>query len=202
MGLHNSGIVTPSVVVLVILLLASVTFDGLSATPEWIAVQTFFIFSFPSLTYKFLNGAVIANTLGLIGLPLAFTAVYWFFSNLMFRAVGKKGPVAARLVAAFAFSLIPIALAYNYAHFLGLLMIQGQQIIPLISDPFGLELNLFGTAEYLIDIGISGAKFLWILSVAVIVVGHMLAVYLAHLRAVVLYEDRSLVLKSQLPMLR
>ena len=119
----------------------------------------------------------------------------------MFRAVGKKGPVAAGLVAAFAFSLIPIALAYNYAHFLGLLMIQGQQIIPLISDPFGLEWNLFGTAEYRIDIGIIGAKFLWIFSVAVIVVGHMLAVYLAHLRAIVLYEDRSLVLKSQLPML-
>ena len=36
---------------------------------------------------------------------------------------------------------------------------------------------------------------------AVIVVGHMLAVYLAHLRAMVLYEDRAMVLKSQLPML-
>ncbi len=31
--------------------------------------------------------------------------------------------------------------------------------------------------------------------------GHMVAVYLAHLRATVLYEDRTLVLKSQLPML-
>ncbi len=80
-------------------------------------------------------------------------------------------------------------------------MIQGQQIIPLISDPFGFEWDLFGTAEYLIDIGIIGAKFLWIFSVAVIVVGHMVAVYLAHLRARVLYEDRTLVVKSQLPML-
>ncbi len=35
----------------------------------------------------------------------------------------------------------------------------------------------------------------------VIVVGHMVAVYLAHLRAMALYEDRTLVLKSQLPML-
>ena len=200
-GLHNTGVVTPSVVALVVLLLASVTFDGLSATPEWVAVQTFFIFSFPGLTYKFLNGAVIANTLGLIGVPLALTGVYWFFSNLMFRAVGKKGPLAATLVAAFAFSLIPIALAYNYAHFLGLLLIQGQQIIPLMSDPFGFEWNLFGTGEYLIDIGIIGAKFLWVFSVAVIVVGHMVAVYLAHLRATALYGDRTLVMKSQLPML-
>ena len=35
----------------------------------------------------------------------------------------------------------------------------------------------------------------------VIVVGHMVAVYLAHLRAMALYEDRTLVSKSQLPML-
>ena len=201
MGLNNTGVVTPSVVAMVILLLASVTFDGLSATPEWIALQTFFIFSFQSLTYKFLNGAVIANTLGLIGVPLAFSGIYWLFSNLMFRAVDGRGPSAAKLVAAFAFSLIPVALAYNYAHFLSLLLIQGQLIIPLISDPFGFEWNLFGTAEYLIDISIIGAKFLWVFSVAVIVVGHMLAVYLAHLRAMMLYEDRTLVLKSQLPML-
>ena len=144
---------------------------------------------------------MIADTLGLIAIPLAFTGVYWFFTTLMFRAVGKKGPMVPTLVAAFVFSLIPIALAYNYAHFLGLLLTQGQQIIPLISDPFGYEWNLFGTGEYLIDIGIIGAKFLWGFSVAVIVVGHMVAVYLAHLRAMALYGDRTLVLKSQLPML-
>ena len=88
-----------------------VTFDGLSATPEWIAVQTFFIFSFPSLTYKFLNGAVIADTLGLIAVPLAFAGIYWFFAKWMFRAVGRRGPSATKLIAAFVFSLIPIALA-------------------------------------------------------------------------------------------
>ena len=200
-GLNNPRVVSPSGVAMGILLRASVTFDGLSATPEWVTVQTYFIFSFPNLTYKFLNGAVIADTLGLIAIPLAFTGVYWFFTTLMFRAVGKKGPMVPTLVAAFVFSLIPIALAYNYAHFLGLLLTQGQQIIPLISDPFGYEWNLFGTGEYLIDIGIIGAKFLWGFSVAVIVVGHMVAVYLAHLRAMALYGDRTLVLKSQLPML-
>ena len=78
---------------------------------------------------------------------------------------------------------------------------EGQQITPLIPGPFGFEWNLFGTGEYLIDIGIIGAKFLWVFSVAVIAVGHMVAVYPAHLRATVLYEDRTLVVKSQLPML-
>ena len=102
---------------------------------------------------------------------------------------------------AFVFSLIPIALAYNFAHFLSFLLIQGQQIIPLVSDPFGVGWDLFGTADYVINIRITNARFIWFFSVAVIVVGHMLAVYLAHVRAMVLYGKRSLVFKSQLPML-
>jgi len=35
----------------------------------------------------------------------------------------------------------------------------------------------------------------------VIVIGHMIAVYLAHIRAIALFTNKELVLKSQLPML-
>ena len=99
------------------------------------------------------------------------------------------------------FSLVPIALAYNFAHFLSFLLIQGQLIILLVSDPFGSGWNLFGTADYLGNIGVSNARFIWFFSVAVIVTGHIAAVYLAHVRAMVLYSDPRKVLKSQLPML-
>ena len=40
-----------------------------------------------------------------------------------------------------------------------------------------------------------------IFSVAVIVAGHIIAVYLSHIQAMRLYPDQRLVLKSQLPML-
>jgi len=105
------------------------------------------------------------------------------------------------LAKAFVFSLIPIALAYNFAHFLSFLLIQGQQIIPLASDPFGAGWDLFGTADYVIDIGVINARFVWFFSVAVIVAGHVIAVYLSHIRAGQLFSDRSLVVRSQLPML-
>ena len=67
-------------VAMVILLLATATFDGFSATPEWLQVQTFFLTQFPELRSPALNGITIANTLGLIAFPLAFTASTGFFA--------------------------------------------------------------------------------------------------------------------------
>jgi len=92
-------------------------------------------------------------------------------------------------------------LAYNITHFITLLLIQGQLFIKLASDPFGAGWDLFGTADYSIDITIINARILWFLSVALIVLGHVLAVWLAHRVAIRTFSERSLVLKSQYPML-
>ena len=200
-GLDQVEATPLSVVAMVMFLLATVTFDGFSATPEWIRVQSLFITTFGGLNSPFLNGIVIANTLGLLAFPLGFAALFWSFSRMMYWAVGNYPPAVPTLIGAFVFSLIPIALAYNYAHFLSLLLIQGQQIIALASDPFGAGWDLFGTAEYLINIRVTNARFIWIFSVTVIVVGHIVAVYLAHIQAIRLYPSQKLVLRSQLPML-
>ena len=199
-GLGNPAVVDGSKVAIVMLLLASVTFDGFSATPEWFQVETFFFDLFPALTYKYLNGVLIANTLALIAFPLAFLGVYWAFCWLMAQAAGE-GPPAGVLVAGYVLTLIPIALAYHYAHFLGYLLIQGQSIIALASDPFGRGWDLFGTAGYEINIGVTNARFIWVFSVIAIVAGHIVAVYLAHIRAMRQYSTRALVMNSQLPLL-
>ena len=104
---------------------------------------------------------------------------------------------ALEIAREFMYTLIPIALAYNIAHFLTLLLIQGQAIIPLASDPFGRGWDLFGTAAYVTDIGIVTGKSLWFLSVGVVVAGHVLGVYLAHKVAMRLFRDPKLTLKSQ-----
>ena len=199
-GLGNFAAIDRSMVALVMLVLASVTFDGFSATPEWFNVQTFFFEQFPGLTYKFLNGVLIANTLGLIAFPLGFLGLYWVFCRLMAQAAGE-GPPPGVLMAGFALTLVPIALAYHYAHYLGYLLIQGQSIVPLASDPFGYGWDLFGTAAYETDIGVVNARFIWVFSVLAIVAGHIVAVFLAHIRAMRYYPARAVVMNSQLPML-
>ncbi len=76
----------------------------------------------------------------------------------------------------FVTSLIPIALAYHVAHFLLFLLVQGQLIIPLISDPFGHGWDLFGTANYRLNFSVMSPMFFWIISVLSIVIGHGVAV--------------------------
>ena len=186
--------------VMVVLLLATVTYDGFSATPAWSEVRLFSLERFIGIMdTEVLNGVVIADTLGLLLFPCAFFLVYLLFSALASRAVG--GSLGALEIGReFMYTLIPIALAYNIAHFLTLLIIGGQAIIPLASDPFGRGWDLFGTAGYVTDIGIVTGKSLWFLSVAVVVVGHVYSVYLAHKTAMRLFKDPKLALKSQIPM--
>ena len=97
-------------------------------------------------------------------------------------------------------SLAPIALAYHVAHFLSFLLIQGQRVIPLASDPLGRGWDIFGTAGYEIDIGVVNARFAWLVGVGAIVVGHVAAVYAAHVIARRTFATRALTLRSQLPM--
>ena len=186
--------------VMVVLLLATVTYDGFSATPAWSDVRLFSLERFIGIMdTEVLNGVVIADTLGLLLFPCAFFLVYLLFSGLASRMVGGRLG-SLEIAREFMYTLIPIALAYNIAHFLTLLLIQGQAIIPIASDPFGKGWDLFGTADYVTDIGIVTGKSLWFLSVAVVVAGHVTSVYLAHKAAMRLFKDPKLTLRSQAPM--
>jgi hypothetical protein len=68
-------------------------------------------------------------------------------------------------------------------------------------DPFQQGWNLFGTADFEPRYGIVGAGFVWYSQVALIVAGHVIAVYLAHSISLRLLRDPGRALKSQLPML-
>jgi hypothetical protein len=105
-----------------------------------------------------------------------------------------------QLAAAYAYTLVPIALAYQAAHYYTLLVIQGQAVVALISDPFGWGWDLFGTSGYEVNVGVLSADFVWYSQVALIVVGHVLAVYLAHGIALRLLGDKERAVRSQYPM--
>ena len=96
---------------------------------------------------------------------------------------------------------MPIAIAYHLSHYLSYLLIAGQQIIPLISDPFSQGWNIFGTVGYRLDIGIINAKLVWYLAIVSIIVGHIFAVYISHLVAIQIFPDRKAALSSQYPMM-
>ena len=196
-GLLRDQEASPSLLALVVLVLATVTFDGFTATPVWVDIVQALLPIFSFLGGDRLTGV---ETAGLLAFPVLFLLVYWGFSLAMAYASGSAVP-AQRLARLFVFSLVPIALAYHLAHFLSFLLIQGQLIIPLASDPFGYGWDLLGAAEFEPNIAIVGARFAWITSVISIVAGHVVAVYVAHVVALKRLPNRTAALRSQYPML-
>ncbi|MDX6379250.1 MAG: hypothetical protein QOI57_274 [Rubrobacteraceae bacterium] len=186
-GLGRFEPVSPGGMFFVLLVLAGVAFDGLQETPPWNELR---------------RATFMSQTLGLVLLPLVFLVVYLSFVKLSQLFGGKTRRLRlASLAEAYIYSLVPIAIAYQVAHYYTLLLVQGQGIIRHLSDPFGWGWNLLGTADYSINPGIVGAAFVWYSQVSLIVAGHVVAVYLAHLVALRLFEDPGQALWSQLPML-
>lgn len=193
-GLLRPGAPPPGETAFVVFMLASVTYDGLLATPFWVGAMFFLQSTAGSFGVP---GTLLFGTAGLAAVPLLFYGLYAGCVKLCQAMGGGAG--FRRLAGAFAYTLVPIALAYQAAHYATLLITEGQNLFALASDPFGWGWDLFGTAGYEANVNVLGASTVWYSQVGLIVAGHVVAVYLAH--AVALREAPSpkLALRGQLP---
>jgi hypothetical protein len=184
-GLSFTDEVSLDRLVFVIFMLASIAYHSLAESSLW---ATLF------------GITLIPKTLGLIALPLVFLAIYLGVIKLS-QIFGFGYVPFWRLAVAYVYSLVPIAIAYQVAHYYTYLLIQGQTIVRLVSDPFGWGWNLFGTADYRPNAGFIDPTFVWYSQIALIVAGHVIALYLAHVAALRLYRDPKLAMRSQYPVL-
>jgi hypothetical protein len=195
-GLLDPAPVSTSMMALVLLLLSSVLYDGALGTPEWTELENALAAHLPGFGEA---AFLLIRTGGLLAFWAVFFGAYLAVSaGMRVAAAGHLRPL--EIARSFALTLVPIALGYHVAHYLTYLLIQGQYIIPLASDPFGYGWNLFGTAGYRVDIGIVGARFGWYAAMTAILTGHIAAVYLAHARALQLLPTRDAALRSQVPL--
>jgi hypothetical protein len=195
-GLLDSRPASASMTALVLLILSTVLYDGVLSTPEWNDAEARLAAFAPGHG----DAASIAiRTAGLAASWMLFFGAYLGVSAIMSAAVAGRRSMWD-LARSFAFTLVPIAIAYHLAHYLVYLLTQGQYIVPLVSDPFGYGWNLFGTAGYRVDIAIAGARFAWYTAVIAIVLGHVVAVFLAHTRAMRVFATRDYALRSQVPL--
>ena len=78
--------------------------------------------------------------------------------------------------------------------------IEGAAIVPVLSNPFGWNWNLFGTAEItpgpLLSLGT-----VWVLMVGSILVGQVWSVVVAQRIALHVFADRRTAVRGQLPLL-
>ena len=184
---------------LLAVMIGSVTFDGAGEAPIWTGIS-------PDMTRFFgdlgLSPQPAFELTFLIGLSVAILLVAGLYrlGVLGARSVGG-GFSAEQLSRGFVHSLVPIALAYVMAHYVTYLLFRGQAIVFLASDPLGDGSDLFGTASTQIDYGVIGSTATWYWQVAFVVIGHAAGLTLAHDRALALYADGKLAVRSQYWML-
>jgi hypothetical protein len=181
-----------------LLALSSVSFDGLSKTFFWLG-----LFGINPLEYP--GRAALVGYAG-FGLVLTFVVLAAAFLCAVIAGQllsGSNRPLA-EAAGLLVWSIVPIAVAYHVAHYMTGLLVDGQYAVAALSDPFALGWNLFGSADMAIDAGIvAGAQsawWLWNAQAGAIILGHVLAVAVAHGLASRLHNRPAHAALSQLPL--
>jgi hypothetical protein len=200
----GAGLLAPAragwdVVVFVILMLSSLAFDGVIGTGLWNNTITSRTGPFGSSYGSWPDP--VQHTTGFAGLSLLFLIVFvTFMSAVIWLGRGRGNPLPA--LTAFALTLVPIALVYNAAHNYTYVVVTSQGIIPVLADPLHRGWHLLPVSQvFTPNLVFAQAATVWYAQLVLIVVGHVIAVYLAHLRAGELFKRAREVLVSQYPML-
>ncbi len=189
----------PGTVAFVTVMIGTVTFDGLSQGPLWKNLSADVVDALGNIGIGALTASKIASTIGLF-IGIGIVAGFYRLGIEGARSVGGDLDVR-RLEVGFIHTLLPIAAVYVAAHYFTFLIFEGQAIGYLASDPFGQGWDLFGTVASGIDYSLFPQKDTWYVQVAFVVVGHVAALTLAHDRALTLYGDAKLAVRSQYWML-
>jgi hypothetical protein len=166
----------PGLTAVLVVLVGATAYDGLSRTRVWTGA---------------VPADVLSSTLGLLGATLAVGVVFLLGAWVLTR----HGSAAE-----FATTLTPIAAGYAIAHYFSLLVLDGQRIGILLSDPFGTGADLLGTADATVDYRLVGPVTIMAVQLGAIVLGHIVATVDAHDRALRRHPP-ALAARTQYPML-
>jgi hypothetical protein len=190
----------PGTIPLLCVMIGTTSFDGFQAGPRWGDIGPHILTFFEDLGLGANLAPEATATVGLLGGVLLVAGIYRLGVAGM-RRVRTSGEQPRELAARFAGTLGPIAAAYVLAHYFSLLIFQGQAAGYLASDPLGTGANLFGTANQGIDYALVSANAIWLFQVGFLVLGHAIALALAHDRALVVYGSGRAATRSQVWML-
>jgi hypothetical protein len=173
----------------VCVMIGTVSYDGLSGTGWW-----------SQLAFELVGREWASTWFRTVSLLVVVGAVYGGYLAACWWAARTADESTQRVADAFAHTLVPIGLAYAFAHYFTLVAFEGQGIVAGLSDPFGLGWDLFGTVGYRANYTWLAPTAVWWVQVASIVGGHALGVVLAHDRALAMFKGPRAV-RSQYAML-
>ncbi|WP_407563940.1 hypothetical protein [Streptomyces sp. 184] len=176
--------VRPGLRAMVLVLLGSTAYDGLSGAPFWIRLRQ--------------DGPLPDAVTGTLGLAAAITVVSAGYALAAAAAdrIARHRPGTARQ---FAPAVLPVALGYVVAHYVTLLLTEGQRTVILASDPFGTGADLLGLADRAVDDAVLTPATTSHVQIVSVIAGHVVGTIATHDTA-----DRTFTagrVASQLPML-
>ncbi len=176
---------SPTLLAVVLAALGGTAFDGFSRTDFWDGL----------MVGRAGWEATAVGTVGLVWVVALVGLAYHLACRSGGRLTGDPD-FAAR----FGASLVPILVGYDLAHYFSLLLLEGQAFLALASDPLGWGWDLFGTVDHAVNWTLVSTTTVGWVQLASIVVGHLVAVLVAHDRAVERWTP-AIALHSQYPML-
>jgi hypothetical protein len=190
-----SGVTTldavPGTVALLCTMIGTTTFDGFSNGPVWSDLAQSETDVFTSIGFGQATALQLAFTVGLLAV-VGLVALLYRAGAAGMRTVAPEYSTTW-LARTFVHTLTPIALAYAVAHYFSVLAFQGQALAYLAANPLGHTLapgdnGWLGTANWGINYTWLSAKAIWYVQVAALVCGHVIALALAHDRAVATFQ--------------
>jgi hypothetical protein len=198
LGLLRVRPLAVSGIAFVLLMLSSVSFDGLSKTYWWLARISINPLDFPGR-----SAVALPNTWGLLANFLALLVCYGVAVGLGNLLAGRPVPLVDRLRSDVV-AIVPIALGYYFAHYLTVFLVDVQYAAITFNDPSGRGWDLFGlghahvTTSFLTNF--DSVRVIWRCQIASIVIAHVVAVAIAHLIALRRVKRRRTAIIGQLPM--
>ena len=173
---------TGSVFALAILGIGS--FDGLNETFWWLSK-----IGINPLEHPGRSAIVERTTVGLLGTVVLLSAVFWVCVKIGLliskSEFGAGTPVKSHeFFGRLSLSILPIALGYHFAHFHTAFLVNSQYALAAASDPLATGADYLGLGEFYVTTGFlstrDSVRAILLTQCAAIILGHMLAVMLAH----------------------
>lgn len=171
--------------------LAIGSFDGLNETFTWLGWIGVNPLEFPG------RSAIIFETvLGLILTHVALFSVFAICLKAGLRLAGSDLSFTPAF-ALFALATLPIAFVYHIAHYIVVALVNLQYLALWVSEFLGLG-HFYVTTGFLNSI--ATVEVIFRIQAGAVVIGHVIAILLAHAMALRAFDNHRAALKSQIPM--
>lgn len=189
--------------IFVLILLGTGSFDGLNETFWWLALIGVNPLEFPgrsAIILETVSGLLLTNA----ALVLTFAALVWLGHILATRSASGSQLVTYRTAfGRLSLSILPIALAYHIAHYLTVVLVNGQYALAAASDPLANGADILGLGTFYVTTGFFNSRdtvqVIFLAQAGAVVLGHVVAILCAHAIALRLYGQNRLALISQIP---